>query len=91
MLAIANLASCFENHDDFVSQNAIPMLVSFSNSADVEIRNNAAFAVAELCRNSDTMQILTDEGCLEPVLYLARSDDKSVQRQVLPALTTLSS
>jgi hypothetical protein len=43
MLAIANLASCFGNHDDFVAQNAIPMLVSFSNSADAEMRNFAAF------------------------------------------------
>ena len=91
MLAIANLASCFGNHDDFVAQNAIPMLVSFSNSADAEMRNFAAFAVAELSRNSNMTQILTDEGGLEAVLYLARSDDKSVQRQVLPALTTLSS
>lgn len=53
MLAIANLAASFDNHDDFVSQNTVPMLVSFSNSADPEIRNYAAFAVAELSRNSD--------------------------------------
>jgi hypothetical protein len=90
MLAIANLASCSDNHDDFISLSVIPMLVSFSNSSDVELRNFAALAVAELSRNSDMMQIITDEGGLEAVLYLARSDDKSVQRQVLPALTTLS-
>ena len=90
MRAIANLASCYANHDDFVSQNTVPMLVSFSNSSDPEIRNYAAFAVAELSQNSDMMGVVTDEGGLEPVLYLARSDDKKVQRQVLPALTTLS-
>lgn len=85
MLAIANLASCFGNHDDFVAQNAIPMLVSFSNSADAEMRNFAAFAVAELSRNSNMTQILTDEGGLEAVLYLARRmikvyKDKSCRR-----------
>ncbi|KAL9191141.1 hypothetical protein ACHAXT_000847 [Thalassiosira profunda] len=90
MLAIANLAACFDNHEDFVSQDTVPMLVSFSGSSDAEIRNYAAFAIAELSRNSDMMEIVTDEGGLEPVLYLARSDDKRVQRQVLPALTTLS-
>lgn len=90
MLTIANLAACFENHDNFVSQETIPMLVSFSNSADAEIRNYAAFAIAELSKNSDMMEIITDEGGLEPVLYLARSDDKKVQRQILPSLTTLS-
>ena len=90
MLTIANLAACFENHDNFVSQETIPMLVSFSNSADPEIRNYAAFAIAELSKNSDMMEIITDEGGLEPVLYLARSDDKKVQRQILPSLTTLS-
>ena len=57
------------------------MLVSFQNSADPEMRNFAAFAVSELSRNSDMMGIITDEGGLEPVLYLARSDDKRVQRQ----------
>ena len=90
MLAIANLAACFDNHDDFVSQNIVSMLVSFSNSADAEIRNYAAFAVAELSRNPEMMEIITGEGGLESVLYLARSDDKKVQRQVLGALTTLS-
>ena len=90
MLAIANLAACIDNHDDFVAQETVPMLVSFSNSADPEMRNFAAFAVVELSRNADMMEIVTDEGGLEPVLYLARSDDRRVQRQVLPALTTLS-
>lgn len=36
------------------------------------------------------ISIITNEGGLEPVLYLARSDDIDVQRQVLPALATLS-
>eukprot|EP01082_Thalassiosira_pseudonana_P011927 g10495.t1 g10495 contig4:1976124-1977335(+) len=66
------------------------MLVSFSNSGDTELRTFAAFAVAQMSRNSDMMEIVTEEGGLEPVLYLARSDDKNTQREVLPALTTLS-
>ncbi len=53
------------------------------------MRNFAAFAVAELSRNSDVMQMLTDDIGLEAVLYLAQSDDKSIQRQVLQVLTII--
>jgi hypothetical protein len=87
MLAIASLASCFGKHDNFVVQNVIPMLASFLNSANAGMRNFVAFAVAEQSRNSDVVQILTDEGGLEAMLYLAQSDDKSVQIQVLQVLT----
>ncbi|KAL3789162.1 hypothetical protein HJC23_012251 [Cyclotella cryptica] len=90
MLAIANLAASFRNHDQFVSQGTIPMLISFSNSEDTELRNYAAYAVAQISANSNMVEIITSEGGLEPVLYLARSDDKTVQKGVLPALATLS-
>jgi hypothetical protein len=90
MLALANLAASFRTHDEFVAQCTIPMLVSFSNSDDTEMRNLAAYAIAQLSKNADIAEIVTSEGGLEPVLYLGRSDDKAVQREVLPALTTLS-
>lgn len=90
MLALANFASSFKTHDAFVSHHSAKMLVSFSNSNDAELRNYAAFTVAKLAANSDMMEIITDEGGLEPVLFLARSDDKRVQKHALKALTTLS-
>lgn len=90
LLGIANLASCFGNHGDFDSQSSISMLISFSNASDDQLRNYAAYAVAEISRNSDMAEKITGEGGLNVVLYLARSDDRSVQRQVLPALKTLS-
>ena len=33
---------------------------------------------------------MTEEGGLEPVLYLARTDEPEIQREVLPALCCLS-
>ena len=33
---------------------------------------------------------MTEEGGLEPVLYLARTDEAEIQREVLPALCSLS-
>ncbi len=94
MLAIANLAasSSFATHDGFVSQGTIPMLVSFSNSDDVYLKEYAAFALAELSQNIKLSEILADEGALAPVLALLNSNicDKCVERQLLPALKTLS-
>jgi hypothetical protein len=34
--------------------------------------------------------VVTEDGGLEPVLYLARTDEAEIQRQVLPALCVLS-
>jgi len=92
MLAIANLAASFANHDGFVSQGTIPMLVSFTNSNDVYLKDYAAFALAELSRNANMTEILADEGALEPVLALlnSKSCHKGLQQQLLPALKTLS-
>ncbi len=90
MLAIANLAACFSNHDEFIEKRTIPTLLSFSNSEDPGIRNYAAYTISELSKNPDMMEVMTEAGGLEPVMYLARSDDKKVQRDVLPALTALS-
>jgi len=92
MLAIANLAASFASHDSFVSQGTMPMLVSFSNSDDVYLKDYAAFALAELSQNAKMSEILADEGALEPVLALLNSKScrKCVERQLLPAVTTLS-
>lgn len=90
MLALANFASSFKTHDAFMSHHSAKMLVSFSNSTDAELRNYAAFTVAKLAANSNLTEIISDEGGLEPVLFLARSDDKRVQKHTLKALTTLS-
>lgn len=92
MLALANLAANFATHDGFVSQGAITMLVSFSNSDDFYLKDYAAFALAELSRNAKLSKILANENALEPVLSLVSSRNcrKCVERQLLPAITTLS-
>lgn len=92
MLAIANLAASFANHNEFVSQGAIPMLVSFTNSDDIYLKDYAAFALAELSRNANMTAMLADEGALDPVLALFNSKGChiSVQRQMLPSIRTLS-
>lgn len=92
MLAIANLAASFANHGGFVLQGTIPMLVSFTNSDDDYLKDYAAFALAELSQNANVIEMLADEGALEPVLALlnSKSCHTCVERQLLPAVRTLS-
>lgn len=92
MLAIANLAASFATHDGILAQGTIAMLISFSNSSDFYLKDYAAFALAELSRNSNMTTCLASEGGLEPVLALLdqKGGDKCVERQLLPAIKTLS-
>jgi hypothetical protein len=57
---------------------------------DAEVRQYAAFAVVKIAQNADVRTTVTEDGGLEPVLYLARTDEAEIQRQVLPALCVLS-
>ena len=44
----------------------------------------------KVAQNSDVRKQVTDEGGLEPVLYLARTDEPEIQVEVIPAICTLS-
>eukprot|EP00957_Ditylum_brightwellii_P168494 12825766-Ditylum_brightwellii.AAC.1 len=68
----------------------LPLLISLSNSQDAEVRQYSAYAMVKIAQNSSLRHIVTEEGGLEPVLYLARTDEPEIQREVLPAIATLS-
>ena len=53
-------------------------------------RRYAAYALVKVAQNSDVRKQVTDEGGLEPVLYLARTDEPEIQVEVIPAICTLS-
>ena len=40
--------------------------------------------------NAEVRKKVTEEGGMEPVLFLARTEDTELHKEVLPALTTLS-
>jgi hypothetical protein len=44
----------------------------------------------KLAHNAEIRKRITEEGGLEPVLFLSRTDDTEIHREVLPALCTLS-
>lgn len=55
-----------------------------------KVRQYAAYALVKVGQNSDVRKQVTDEGGLEPVLYLARTNDPEVQRETLACLCSLS-
>ena len=90
VLAIANLASAVENHQTFIEEGMMALLISLSTVNDSEVRQYAAFALVKISQNADVRKTVTEEGGLEPVLYLARTEEPEIQREVLPALCSLS-
>ena len=68
----------------------LPLLISLSNAPDSEVRLYAAYALTKIAQNADVRAVVSSEGGLEPVLYLARTDEPEIQREILPALSTLS-
>ena len=90
VLAIANLATDDETHEDFIEQGMLAKLVSLSNSPNDEIRQFSAFSLVKMSQNSDVRQVVVQNGGLEPVLYLARTESSDIQREVVPSLCCLS-
>ena len=86
----SDLASATEIHHLFVQEGMLALLISLSASNDAEVRQYSSYAVTKIAQNADVRKAITDEGGLEPVLYLARTDDLEVQKEVLPALCSLS-
>lgn len=68
----------------------LPLLISLSNVPDAEVRQYAAYSLVKIAQNSNVRKQVTEEGGLEPVLYLARTDEPEIQREVIPALCCLS-
>lgn len=54
------------------------------------MRQYAAYALVKVGQNSDVRKQVTDEGGLEPVLYLARTEEPEIQRETLACLCSLS-
>jgi len=89
-LAIANLACAIENHVYYIEENAIPLLISLSDSSDMLVRYYVSLVLAKVVQNATFGKLITAEGGLDPVLPLARTDNYHAHRDILRALTTLS-
>lgn len=89
VLAVANLASAPENHHTFIQDGILSLLVSLSTTEDPEVRQFAAYAVVKIARNAAVRDVVTEEGGLEPVLYLARTDEPAIQDEGMCVLSFL--
>lgn len=56
----------------------------------LQVRQYAAYALVKVGQNSDVRKQVTEEGGLEPVLYLARTEEPEIQRETLACLCSLS-
>lgn len=55
-----------ENHEAFVEEGMLSLLISLSTVNDAEVRQYAAYAIVKIAQNSDLRKIVTEEGGLEP-------------------------
>jgi hypothetical protein len=60
------------------------------HTTSVIITRYAAFALVKISHNGENMKKVTEQGGLEPVLFLARTDDPEVWREVIPGICMLS-
>nr|CCA19593.1 vacuolar protein putative [Albugo laibachii Nc14] len=90
LLAIANLALSMQTHAKMVELGVIVCVMSLTSASDDQIRFHAAFAVARIARNPSYREIITDIGGLEPILSLLEQKEDFVDREILPAICSLS-
>jgi len=90
MLAIANLAYPEENHALFLEQKVPTILVSMCSVSYSDLRQYAAYAVANLAKNTDTRDDILKEGAVESVLFLAKTLEPEMQHIIIAAVANLS-
>lgn len=67
-----------------------PLITLFVALNHNQVRQYAAYALVKVGQNSDVRKQVTEEGGLEPVLYLARTEEPEIQRETLACLCSLS-
>ena len=72
------MASAPENHAAFIEEGILGLLISLATANDAEVRQYAAYATVKIAQNAEVRKVVTEEGGLEPVLYLARTDEVEV-------------
>lgn len=90
LLALVYLSSENDNHNAFLDASIFNTAFSLSASADPYIRVYSALIIANLGRNIRLTNVLSVEGGLEPILYLARLESTITRREALPAIANLS-
>jgi len=91
LLAIAKMASAEATQSLIVQEGIFNVVIPLSTqSSDFVVRNSAAVILSCLARNPHSRQRLISEGGLEGILSLARASFVEFQREVLPAITSLT-
>ncbi|CAN0545146.1 unnamed protein product, partial [Ectocarpus sp. 8 AP-2014] len=65
---IANLMEMSELHNRLLEERGLPPLIALSRSGDINSREEANRAVANLAANPDMQQAILREGALKPMV-----------------------
>lgn len=78
-MALGNIAANEGNHPQLVARGAIQTLVALSKSPEVDVREYAGFALANLASNADYLDAIGAKGGIGPLVKLAGSANVHTQ------------
>jgi hypothetical protein len=91
LLTLSNLAANEINHHTMMSRDTLAVLLSaFNDSPDMDCREYAAFAIANLCSNPDYLHSIGFSGGIPPLIMLSKSLNVNTQCLSLAALRRLA-
>ena len=86
MFCLTNVAASRNNHPQLIDSGVMNLMAGLIENPDIEIRNSAAFFVANMSSNSVNHEIIMHEGCLGPLIAFAASEDPQAQLRAVSAL-----
>lgn len=73
-----------------IQLGCLPLFSAFFDHQDIEIRNSACFAVANLAANPNNHLLIASEGCIPKIIHLLKVQDKYANLRAVSALRGLS-
>ena len=64
-------------------EGMLPLLISLSNAPGEQLRRSAAFVLVWIALNPDLQNKITEEGGLQPALYLARTESNEINQKII--------
>lgn len=90
LLTLSNLASNEINHSALVNKGYVSICTAAFRCSDQDVRNYAAFGIANLCSNPDYLALVGRQGGIPLLIHLSKSDNVNTLALGLAALRRLS-
>ncbi|KAF1331179.1 Vacuolar protein, partial [Globisporangium splendens] len=89
IMALSNLAVNEANHEHMISRGVLKVALRLGMSKDEDIRQYAAFALANFSGNADHCAVIGEEGGVLTLITLAHSEDTNSHTLAISALRRL--